>query len=534
LTDIKLPPEILTSGRKKQEKIEQTTKESSGIKVFSNYVELPYEPNKRPVFMPKTMGELVCDFQENFPGMVRYNHKLCDIVEDTERPGWRSMRFLEDGKQLESAINDRGYFVDFKNRDMNLKVKWEPFFYSIRNRAKTVRTVTDLPTWPEGPGQIHCSPPIVPAYTGALDAFIDFFNPLTPHDRLIMKAIVITAAWSEGQGKRPLFVIAGPPDADQTIQIGKSTFVEMVQELFYSPCDLNVCDEPSRFIINLMANTHRRIFRLDNVKKMFNSDIIERYVTSKYLQGHVHGVGNRMVENHATWILTANNPHLTVDLGSRSVTGRMDFIRPGTTWYKHNVLSFIDTMRMPVVAECAYYLTMPMIHLDRPCVTRFPEWERTILHKLGEDVGAGIKLDQARLVDRTEEHAAFRDFIYSRIISYKVPQAYKRDIEQTIENGRDDFILSPEKFNILITTQIVSDWYFDFHGLRYKSNRGGGTGRAIKKQAIEAGLIAFDGKKRIGCLSLRVFWFANPIADQPTYAILQKRSEDAYATLVKD
>jgi hypothetical protein len=348
-----------------------------------------------------------------------------------------------------------------------------------------------------------------------------------------MKAIVITAAWSEGQGKRPLFVIAGPPDADQTIQIGKSTFVEMVQELFYSPCDLNVCDEPSRFIINLMANANKRIFRLDNVKKMFNSDIIERYVTSKYLQGHVHGVGNRMVENHATWILTANNPHLTVDLGSRSVTGRMDFIRPGTTWYKHNVLSFIDTMRMPVVAECAYYLTMPMIHLDRPCVTRFPEWERTILHKLGDDVGAGIKLDQARLVDRTEEHAAFRDFIYSRIISYRVPQAYKDDNE-TINNARDDFILSPEKFNIFIATEMVSDWYFDFHGIRYRSNRGGGIGRSIKKQAIEARLIALDSPKRVGSVVLRGFWFASPIADQPTYAILRKRNEDAYATYVKD
>jgi hypothetical protein len=521
LTEKSNDPKIVDLGRKRQEKIDQNAKESSGIKVFSNYVELPYEKGERRAFAPKTMGELAGEFQENFPGMVRYNHKLCDIVEDTERPGWRSMRFVEDGKQLESAINDRGYFVDFKNRDMSLKVRWDPFFTSIRNRATPVRTVTDLPTWPEGPGQIHCSPAIVPAYTGALDAFIDFFNPLTAHDRLIMKAIVITAAWSEGQGKRPLFVIAGPPDADQTIQIGKSTFVEMVQELFYSPCDLNVCDEPSRFIINLMANANKRIFRLDNVKKMFNSDIIERYVTSKYLQGHVHGVGNRMVENHATWILTANNPSLTVDLGSRSVTARLGFIPQGTTWYKHNALSFIDTMRMAVVADCAYYLTMPMINLDRPCVTRFPEWERTILHKLGDDVGAGIKLDQARLTDRSEENIALRDFIYSKIISYKV--AIK---------GGDDFILSPDEYNVFVSSEIISGWYFEFSGLRYTHSRGS-YGKVIKKQCVESGLLPHPGKLRVGSVNPRGFWFSNPIRSRNTYAILHKRSENGYAIFVK-
>jgi len=515
-----LDPKILRFEKKKQAEIEGKAKSRQGYNAFRNYIELPKEDGQKQAFMPRSMDELAGEFMGNFPDMVRYNHKICNIVNDNNRPGWREMRFLEDSKDLETAINDMGWLRDFKSKDM-LSVKWESFFRSLRNRITPVRTVSDYPTWPMGPGQIALSPPIAPAQTGALDAFIDFFNPLTPHDRLLMKALVATVAWSNGQGKRPLFVIAGAHDADKTIQIGKSTFAEMIQELFVSPGDLDVRDDAARFTINLMANAHKRVIRLDNVRSIFNSAIIERFVTSKYLQGHVFGVGNRMIENHVTFILTANEPNLTIDLASRSVVIRLARPLPGNSWLEENVKAWIEANREAVLADCAYVLTLPRGANDRECATRFPEWERTILHKLGDDIGAGIKLDQERLQDKSEEHAAFRDFIYSKIISYKI----------AIKN-ETDFILSPETFNIFISSEIVCSWYFEFSGLRYAHSRGS-YGKVIKKQCVESGLFPHPGKLRVGSVNPRGFWFSKPIRKRATYGILHKRNEDPYAIFVK-
>jgi hypothetical protein len=494
-------------------------KDAPDFPVLRNYLEITSEGEKRPHYIPRTLPLILGEFKEKFPDMVNYTNRLCHIIPHEDRENWRKIRFLEAPENLEAEINEQGMFVDFKSRELAFNVKFKPFFIAVKNNARHVKVISDYPTWPILQGQIILSPPIEPAQNGAIDKFVDLFNPLTENDRLLMKALVVTVAWSQGQGKRPSFVIAGPHDADKTIQIGKSTFAIMVQHLFESICDVGLepnRSNPGRLVTDLMANAHKRIIRFDNVRGGFDSALLERFVTSPYFQGHDHGKGNKQVENHTTFIVTANDPNLTVDLASRSVVIRLGLPKPDHVWLDENALSWIEDKRADVLAECAYYLTLPELKDNRPCATRFPGWERKILHKLGHDIGESIKIDQERLQDRSEENEAFKDFIYGRIISYKVG---------------DVIMLTPEKYNVFISNHILNEWYYEFKGVRFKSNEGF-HGRIIKKLCLAAGMVPTEKTIRIKSIVMRGFWFTEIQADRENYAILRRRNEDQFADLV--
>jgi len=513
-------------GKKRQEKVDKKAKEQPELPALRNYIEIPNEGGRRPSYIPRTLASMLKEFGERFPDMVSYTNRLCHVIPHKDRENWREIRFIEEPAELEAEINEQNLFVDFKSREMAFSVKFKPFFIAVKNNSRYVKVISDYPTWPIQPGQMILSPPIEPAQTGALDAFIDFFNPLTDNDRLLMKALVVTVAWSNGQGKRPMFVIAGPHDADKTIQIGKSTFAIMVQTLFESICDVRIeKSTPGRIVTDIMANAHKRIIRLDNARGVFDSALLEQYVTSPYFQGHDHGKGNKQVENHTTFILTANDPNLTVDLASRSVVIRLGIPEPGNVWLEDNVYSWIETKRADVLADCAYILTQDQIADNRLCATRFPSWERTILHKMGEDIGDSIKIDQERLQDRSEEHEAFKEYVYSNIISYK---AYSPSNEN---NPYHEDILSPERFNIFISSHIMSQWYFDFKGYKFNTNKGA-HGKIIKKLCCAVGMIAVEGKIRIDHAILRGFWWSELRPKDASYGIIRKRNVDAYASFM--
>ncbi len=520
------PPNVTHLDTKRQEKADKKAKINLDLPAIRNYVEIPNEGSKRPHYIPRTLQSILEEFKIRFPEMVCYTNRLCHLIPHKDRENWREIRFIEEPAELEAEINEQNLFVDFKSREMAFNVKFKPFFIAVKNNSRYVKVISDYPTWPILPGQIILSPSIEPAQTGALDAFIDFFNPLTENDRLLMKALVVTVAWSKGQGKRPMFVIAGPHDADKTIQIGKSTFALMVQTLFESICDVRIeGSNPGRFVTDIMRNAHKRIIRLDNARGVFDSALLEQFVTSPYFQGHDHGNGNKQVENHTTFILTANDPNLTIDLASRSVVIRLDIPKPDNVWLEDNVQSWIETKRADVLADCAYILTQPEIADKRPCATRFPSWERTILHKMGHDIGESIKVDQQRLQDRSEEYEAFKEFVYSKIISYK---AYSPSNEKTPYHEE---ILSPERFNIFISSQIMSEWYFDFKGYKFNTNKGS-HGKNIKKLCCAVGMIAVEGKIRIDHAILRGYWWAEFRPKDASYGIIRKRNEDAYASFM--
>lgn len=200
MTDL-IRPNVLKFGPKKQEEKDKDL--ASGLKVFSNYDAVPI--GKKTEIVPKFLSKMLTDFKVLFPEMVNYGGKLANVVQDQDT-GLKVLRYVEDECYLESMLNELDCFLDFRN-DLDLKVKWKSFFLAFRNYAHSVKAVGQFPMWPLKPDHLVLGEYIEPKPSGAVDEFLNFFNFHTPKDRLMVKWIIASACWSEGQGRRPIFVI---------------------------------------------------------------------------------------------------------------------------------------------------------------------------------------------------------------------------------------------------------------------------------------------------------------------------------------
>jgi hypothetical protein len=372
--------------------------------------------------------------------------------------------------------------------------------------------ISKYPFWPTNPSHLIVGPPIVPAETGLLDRFIDFFNPLTPQDRMLMKALALTPCSGLLRGKRPLFVIAGEDGVESTVKIGKSTFARMIGSLHESFADIHVELQPKDMIVDVIQNADKRILRFDNVRGAFRTTILERFITSTHLSGHLFSKGYRSYENHTTFIMTVNEPHISEDLATRAIVIRLAPPKAGVTWVEENVQTFLEEHRIGILQDMAYTLSLPSTGYERPCTTRFPTWERTILHRITqEDLGSKFVEDTKKLQDRTAEYEAWYDHVLKNISGYRY----------------DTRMVSPSDFKIFITSSILLEWYESFVNVRYASSRGQ-AGKDLKKMCSNVGMVykevKVNGTKYRG-------WQFNPESDGTFGAILTRRRDDSFIVL---
>lgn len=513
MTDL-IRPNVLKFGPKKQEEKDKDL--ASGLKVFSNYDAVPI--GKKTEIVPKFLSKMLTDFKVLFPEMVNYGGKLANVVQDQDT-GLKVLRYVEDECYLESMLNELDCFLDFRN-DLDLKVKWKSFFLAFRNYAHSVKAVGQFPMWPLKPDHLVLGEYIEPKPSGAVDEFLNFFNFYTPKDRLMVKWIIASACWSEGQGRRPIFVICGPEGLDSTVQIGKSTLAAMIQYLFQSFGDLHVEVDVERFIVDLMAVSHERIVRLDNVKSGFRSNVLERLLTSPRLFGHVHGRGRISVENHVTFIITANDPSVTKDTATRSMKSVL--APPSLTApFKHDeeyIKDFLDKTRKEIFGDAAYWLINPSRYPKRPGVTRFKYFEENIGQKFGDlDVGSQLIADIKSMNDESKIHEEFLDFLYGILITYKMP-------------GKTEYPLNPDKHVIFVLGAVMAVFYKNFFQLRGERPPGM-RGADIKRLCLAVGMHGITQKVQGDA---HRGYMVNPkVTTGDKWAILQQRSVDRYAIPIK-
>ena len=509
MTDIKLPPEILTAGRKKQEKNKMDSIE--GQKVFTNYLIIGQGKNG-PIYGPKDQWDMADELSEWLPGLVQYDDNIVKLVSSPEDSGSLRLKVLKDEDDLEKELMANGILLDFKNKQLDYKVRWKIFSKFYKEILPRYDVISKYPFWPNNPSHLIVGPPIVPAETGLLDRFLDFFNPLTPQDRILMKAMLITPCHGLLQGKRPLFILAGEDGADSTIKIGKSTFAKMVGSLHESFADIHVELQPRDMIVDIMQNADKRVLRFDNVRGAFRTTILERFITSPFLSGHVFGKGYRSYPNNVTFIMTCNDPQVSDDLADRGVVGRLARPKPGTVWIEENAQTFLDQHRIGMLQEGAYIMSLPHPGYNRPCTTRFPTWEREVLHRLTyEDLGAKFVEDTNKLKDRSAEYEAWYDHVLKNISGYRY----------------DTRMVSPSDFKIFITSSIMLEWYESFVNVRDASSRGQ-AGKDLKKICSKVGIIYKEVK--INGHKYRGYQF-NPESDGTFGAILTRRRDDAFIVL---
>jgi len=469
-------------GQKRQEKLDEKYKLQPGI--FQNWqiVRVDKKPTKQggstdtPIIAAKRPDQLIEELKVQLPNFINVNGELTELRNEPQtglflpRPRWKP-------NDVEASLYAKNAALDFK-RTLEGAVRWEPLVIHFADCVDYVTRVTKYPTWPVKPDHLVLVPGIEPEYNGSLDRLIDFFCPETETDRKLIKALFVTPAWSEGQGKRPLFLVMGPHDAASNVSIGKSKLAEKLQKLYQAGADFPQEVKPERWLTTIMEMQHAQIVRFDNVRvSEWSSTILERIVTSEMISGHKHGVGHREYPNHITFVATINDPHLNDDLASRAIVIRVKKPETYGQW-ERNVDTWIEENRKDVLRDIGSILMSQNIpDPDMNTQFRFPQWKETILNKIDANLGEHIK-SQSETLKTNSDYIDWLEFVIDKATRYSIVRA---DYTEDPINSKDH--------NIFVGQRIMQEWFAVWAGCKPNGSSKGELGKKLKKICLEAGMI---------------------------------------------
>jgi hypothetical protein len=430
-------------------------------------------PSKVPVYVGKPQKELLEEALDLLPGWINFNGVLTEVLIDPVT-NHLSVLARNNDLEVESAYNDKNVIINFKN-NVEMAVKWKPFTISLKNYVRKVTQVTKYPTWPKRSDKVELIPGIEAQPTGALDLFLEYFCPETEKDRLLLKALFVTPAWSEGQGHRPLFIIAGPSDADSNVSIGKTTLVDMLIRLYESGSSIHPEVSTDRLTTNLMNLAEKQIIMIDNVRtERWSSTALERLITSPEISGHKMYVGQSSFPNNFTFVVTINDPQMTEDLASRSVVIRIKPPKVLGGW-RENIQTFIETMRLDVLRDIGSIIMAERVaDADENSNFRFPIWKTHILNKIGPNLSEHIK-EQIELLKVNDDFKDWGDFVYDMVNKYY------------FVTDNSTATITIHSFRIFVSTSIMFEWFQTFQNKRPGGSPRGAEGKKLKKICESAG-----------------------------------------------
>jgi hypothetical protein len=270
----------------------------------------------------------------------------------------------------------------------NRCMKKEEFFSYFLNRIPAFQAAELLPHWPAVPGVLYHHRPVPPVTTGVIDELLDFFSPATPHDRQLLKALLLTLFWGGAGGQRPMFVLTHPPRTSPTQGrdtgrgIGKTTVCELMASLCGGYVDISGSARSEDVEKRLLSPTAygKRMVRFDNIKSSrFACEDFERMITSSTLSGRRLYVGEGQRPNLLTYVLTMNGVALGDDLASRSVVIHLERPAHRARW-REEVEQFIERHRWELIADIGSLLEAPPTPLSTH--SRFGAWGAAVLSKL--------------------------------------------------------------------------------------------------------------------------------------------------------
>jgi len=468
-------------------------------------------PVEVPVYLGKKSSELVDELKGLLPNFINLNGDLTELRTDP-KTGYLMPRESNHPDKVEAALNAKDIPLDFR-KNVEGAVRWVPVVLNFKDTLRHVTRVTKYPSWPKQDDHLVLAPGIEPEATGALDRLLDFFCPLTDTDRQLLKALFCTPAWSTGQGKRPLFLIAGPEEADSNVSIGKTTLVDILIKLYESGASLHPEVSVDRLTTNLMNIPSQQVIMIDNVKsKEWSSAALERLITSPEISGHKMYLGYTSFPNHFTFVVTINDPHLSVDLASRAVVIR---IRPPevVAGWRDNIDTFLDTSRIDVFKDIGSILMSPRVKdPDIYSSFRFPIWKSMILNKIDANLGEHIKI-QSESLKVNNEWADWLEFVIDKATRY------------TCWGN----IISASGFQIFVQSRILQEWYHEWSGTSVRTTSRGELGKRIKKLCLDAGML-YTSQVKINGDNRNGFW-VNPKQQQgPRVAVTTQHKENSGVT----
>lgn len=316
-----------------------------------------------------------------------------------------------------------------------------------------------------------------------LERLLDFFNPETPADRDLLKALFVTPLWG-GDGKvrnSPAFGLTAPKVGRGA---GKTTVMTAAGLLYGGILSVSLGENTKELKDRLLSPDGRkqRLGGLDNIKTHRASwAAFESLLTSPVISGRQMFVGEATRANNLTWLMSVNGACLSTDMAQRTVMIHLAKPTYSATW-EEDLRRFILTHQWEIIGDIIGVLEGPKRLPAR--FSRWGLWEADVLSTLSDPTDAqALILERQQGTDvEAEESEVVEEYFADRLAEV----GYDIDAEKV-------FIPSP----------IACEWYCK------SVNEKVGTiavGRILGQMADEGKLVRLQRSNSRGRFGRGVMW----------------------------
>lgn len=429
---------------------------------IANYVSLPTEKGEK--FIPIPLNDIVAN--------IRNVEDIIKISETYYLKKDGKILALNEFDDLFSALQELGKYCFFK-ASAGFASKKEVFSSLLRKDSDFTR-ISENPSYPKCDATYYDCEYIEPENTGAVDELVAFFHPKTDYDKALIKALIVTPAWSHGDGRKPIFLIQSDPDIEgEKVNVGKTTLAHIVSRLYNGHIDLKTKTDADHVARQMVRMRHKKVVIYDNVKTTsWSNDALESMITATSIQGHLMYVGAVEIPNHFTYIITVNDPSISPDLASRAVPISLSKPPEQRARWQHEIAEFLDKNQKRLFADIGYIINSENnSEIQKDPATRFPVWEEVVLNKLiDQDVSCHIKSAQMQV--NFENDTGWQDFLMDQMNEYSVGYLHLEKLSEKY---------NPEELNWFISSSILQKLYIEFSGSK-NTRLGTGLTRRIKAE----------------------------------------------------
>lgn len=361
---------------------------------------------------PLVLANFRFEGEKRFRELVPLRDISADLKRDTN--GWpkridqslfvqegTGVRWLSSHPELFAWIGERmtiqwGIGQDTHGHALTTKPE---FLAHLQSAAEPFKTVEAFPHEPPVPDAFYLWQPSGVDVSGdRLSGLLDFFdNVESPHDMSLIKAMFLTPLWGGLPGARPAFVVQAPDRG-----CGKSTLTEALATLYGGAIEFEPDGRGEDKVLTRLLSPSalsRRIVRIDNIRTVFSSSLLESLITAQTLNGHRLYCGDSTRPNYLTWTMTGNTLQLSRDLSERAFVIRLRKPSPMPQW-RERLFAYIEAYRLEIIAEAINVLKSDP--LGPSAGDRWQSWGDGVLSRVTGNVAGVLATNQARR-DKVDE-----------------------------------------------------------------------------------------------------------------------------------
>ncbi len=332
----------------------------------------------------------------------------------SDDPDKRTILKIDSRDALKAWVNGTsGHQSDFEGGG-NF-ASWAEVYERLHQTATSYEGLSHAPWFPPRADVFPIYPVMPPPDSAhkAFWAFVDFFNPATAEDRLLIAAFAAAPMYYLPGSARPAWCV----DTTDAQGSGKTTVVNLVAALYgETPLGLdmkslnNDINQVKKRILSAEGRT-RRIALFDNLTESFKGANIADFVTSASITGMApYGRGEETRANDITWTATMNGGTVDTDMATRTYKIMISKPPKYDPKWEERALDYIAKNRMQILADVAHMLANARERIRSG--SRFAKFDATVLSAV---CGAGDDGDAAftRLSDVISERAKESNEEYS-------------------------------------------------------------------------------------------------------------------------